>query len=80
MSKHYDTTFWQIIKYYYNDDGTRKEYPPRKGLMQGEYYQKNWYRDKKFYGVEIKAKSKKPLEQSVFSVFQLLKLWNIDKI
>ena len=45
MSKHQDSTFWQIIKYYYNDDGTRKEYPPRKGVMQGEYYQKNWYRD-----------------------------------
>jgi hypothetical protein len=43
MSKHYDRNFWQIIKYYYNDDGTRKEYPPRKGVMQSEYYQKAWY-------------------------------------
>ena len=41
----YDTSFWMVIKYYYNDDGTRKLYPPRKGLMRGEYYQKNWYRD-----------------------------------
>ena len=42
MSKHYDKNFWKIIKYYYNDDGTRKEYPPRKGLMQGSVYQKSF--------------------------------------
>jgi hypothetical protein len=54
MSKHYDRNFWQIIKYYYNDDGTRKEYPPRKGVMQGsvkqksfdEYDQTDWARHK----------------------------------
>jgi len=45
MIKHYDSSFWGIIKYYYNDDGTRKEYPPRKGKMKGEYHQKSWYRD-----------------------------------
>ena len=42
MSKHYDKNFWKIIKYYYNDDGTRKEYPPRKGVMQGSVYQKSF--------------------------------------
>ena len=54
MSKHYDKNFWKIIKYYYNDDGTRKEYPPRKGVMQGsvnqksfeEYNQTDWARHK----------------------------------
>ena len=42
MSKHYEKNFWQIIKYYYNDDGTRKIYPPRKGVMQGTFYQKSF--------------------------------------
>ena len=42
MSKHYDRNFWKIIKYYYNDDGTRKEYPPRKGVMQGTVKQKSF--------------------------------------
>ena len=54
MSKHYDKNFWKIIKYYYNDDGTRKQYPPRKGVMQGsvnqksfeEYDQTDWARHK----------------------------------
>ena len=45
MSKHYDKNFWKIIKYYYNDDGTRKEYPERKGLMQGVYHKEKWYRE-----------------------------------
>ena len=36
---------WKAIKLIYNDDGTRKVYPPRKGVMQAEYYQKSWYKD-----------------------------------
>jgi hypothetical protein len=42
MIKHYDKNFWKIIKYYYNDDGTRKEYPPKKGLLQGSFKQKSF--------------------------------------
>lgn len=42
MKDHYDKNFWKIIKYYYNDDGSRKEYPPRKGVMQGSVYQKSF--------------------------------------
>ena len=38
----YDIDFWKVIKYYYNDDGTRKLYPPRKGKMQGSIYQKSF--------------------------------------
>ncbi len=33
---------WIAIKLFYNDDGTKKIYPPRKGVMQGSYYKKNW--------------------------------------
>ena len=39
---------WKAIKLIYNDDGTRKVYPPRKGVMQAEYYQKAWYSDSVF--------------------------------
>ena len=38
----YDQEFWKVIQYYYNDDGTRKQYPPRKGKMQGTIYQKSF--------------------------------------
>ena len=41
----YNPEFWKVIKYYYNDDGTRKQYPPRKGKMRGEYYEKAWFGD-----------------------------------
>ena len=41
----YDQEFWKVIQYYYNDDGTRKQYPPRKGKMQGEYHEKAWFSD-----------------------------------
>ena len=33
---------WIAIKLFYNDDGTKKIYPARKGVMQGSYYKKNW--------------------------------------
>jgi len=33
---------WIAIKLFYNDDGTKKIYPFRKGVMQGSYYKKNW--------------------------------------
>ncbi len=36
---------WKAIKLTYNNDGTRKVYPPRKGVLQGEYYQKPFYSD-----------------------------------
>jgi hypothetical protein len=46
MIKHkFTNEDWTAIKLTYNNDGTRKVYPPRKGVMQGEYYQKAWYSD-----------------------------------
>lgn len=36
---------WKAIKLTYNDDGTRKVYPPKKGHLNVEYYQKAWYKD-----------------------------------
>lgn len=46
MIKHkFTADDWAAILFTYNPDGTRKVYPPRKGVMQAEYYQKNWYRD-----------------------------------
>ena len=39
---------WKAIKLTYNNDGTRKVYPPRKGVLQGEYYRKPFYSDNVF--------------------------------
>ena len=86
MSKHYDKNFWKIIKYYYNDDGTRKEYPPRKGVMQGsvnqksfeEYDQTDWARHKvyntnnKLLNALAKKKYGVTIDESILTIKKVL--------